>query len=99
MELSSILRCVTLSRMIRARCFPDSLPLAKCHHIKENQKRSAKIKGLYSFVRPFVYYRSVVFRSGRVRALTEGNKLYIYVLGNVGGGRFKTYETPGNELR
>ena len=27
-----------------------------------------------------------MFRSGRVRALTEGNKFYIYVLGNVGGG-------------
>lgn len=40
-----------------------------------------------------------MFRSGRVRALTEGNKLYIYVLENVGGGQFKTYKTPGNELR
>ena len=29
-----------------------------------------------------------------VRALTEGNKFYIYVLGNVGGGQFKTYKTP-----
>lgn len=37
-----------------------------------------------------------MFRSGRVRALTEGNKFYIhvYVLGNVGGGQFKTYKIP-----
>lgn len=35
-----------------------------------------------------------MFRSGRVRALTEGNKFHIYVLENVGGGQFKTYKTP-----
>lgn len=35
-----------------------------------------------------------MFRSGRVRALTEGNKFYIHVLGNAGGGQFKTYKTP-----
>lgn len=97
MELSSILRCGTLSRMIRARCFPDSLQLAKCHHLKRKSETIGKNKRplfVRSFVRPFVYYRSVVFRSGRVRALTEGNKFYIYVLGNVGGGQFKTYKTP-----
>ena len=95
MELSSILRCGTLSRMIRARCFPDSLPLAKCHHLKRKPETIGKNKRPL-FVRSslcLLQVSCVSIWSG-VRALTEGNKFYIYVLGNVGGGQFKTYKTP-----